>query len=273
MEDSFKETYKSAVSQVKPAQISRERILNHYRHKKYRNKIRAMKLLSALLIIGALSVIVTGTVYAYQRIQRAIRVEDRGVVIDSDSDIGNFEGSDASVVIGMGVKPEDAVDLEAGLVVKGESEHYDAETVRCNTLEEARQFCDFPISVPEIDAEYIKKTEFCIQNGTAQSEDRQVIVQYELENDARFAMTINCHRNENGWTSAYEFLKDISARSYVSSQGYEYVIVENMGQENAASVYAFFASDDYEVMFRFQNLGDNGINVVLDAADLSVYVN
>ncbi len=62
MEDSFKEIYKSAVSQVKPAQISRERILNHYRHKKYRNKIRAMKLLSALLIIGALSVIATGSV-------------------------------------------------------------------------------------------------------------------------------------------------------------------------------------------------------------------
>lgn len=273
MEDSFKEIYKSAVSQVKPAQISRERILNHYRHKKYRNKIRAMKLLSALLIIGALSVIATGTVYAYQRIQRAIRVEDRGVVIDSDLEFGSFEDGDASAVIGMGSFPEESKDMEEIKFDVGKSEHYDAETVRCNTLEEARQSCDFPISVPEIDAEYIKETEFCIQNGTAQSGSRQVIVQYDLENDARFVMTIKCHRNENGWTSAYEFLKDISARSYVSSRGYEYVIVEDMGQENAASVYAFFASDDYEVMFRFQNLGDNGINVVLDAADLSVYVN
>ena len=265
----FRNAYREAAGELPEFHMEASQVqdeLHHHRMQMQRRRYliaRGCTAAAVFLLFGA------GTVAAKNYRDSNIRVSDNGFVITSagEDQEGLPDGRnlpDPASILSLG----GAFSIEEG-IPDDEMEVYEPEITEYNSIEEFLTVSNVTAAIP--DKELFGET-FTGENVDVVEDGSEVSIYLYNENVSFFMIQFD-NREYEGYSSAASFSGSSSnERSYINSQGLNYVVFDSVNEKGETeSVHAAISVNGRDLTLTFQGFEETVIEKILYTLDLTVY--
>lgn len=271
--DKFQDAYREAMEDLPQVTISVEAVrdeLHHCKMQRQRRKVLIAKGCAAAAVFFLCGV---GTVAAKNYRQSVISVRENGFVITGAGE----DQAEAPVSNGLG----DVLDTAAFLKIGGvfstgdavpdveQVECFEPEIIRYDSMEAFLAAENIVIPIP-VNSLFAK--EFTSERVSVIDQGQDVYIDF-MNEDSYFSLHQMDSRGYENYSTATSYMgQSCNERSFMNSQGLNYVVFDTVDEEGqVTSVHAVISVNGRDLTVSFGGFQESEIEQVLNGLDLTIY--